>query len=75
MQNFRDAADAALAAGASRICKDANELATALNGLINKPFAKEQMGIAAQRLVQSNLGASERYATAIAEAAHSKDQK
>ena len=73
MQNFRDAADAALAAGASRICKDANELATALNGLINKPFAKEQMGIAAQRLVQTNLGASERYADAIAGAARSKE--
>jgi len=75
MQNFRDAADAALAAGASRICKDANELATALNGLINKPFAKEQMGLAAQRLVQTNLGASERYANAIAEAARSKESK
>lgn len=69
MQNFRDSAEAAVAAGASRTCRDAGELAQALVELLADVSKRESMGQAARELVKRNVGASERYAQAIAEAA------
>jgi 3-deoxy-D-manno-octulosonic-acid transferase len=68
MQNFRDAAEMARQAGASRVCATASELAVALRELLWDEAKRAGMGQAAQDLVQCNLGASERYAEAIAEA-------
>jgi 3-deoxy-D-manno-octulosonic-acid transferase len=71
MQNFRDAADAAFQAGATRVCSNADELATSLDSLLSDPNLRKQMGRAARELVQKNVGASSRYAGAIADAARS----
>jgi 3-deoxy-D-manno-octulosonic-acid transferase len=69
MQNFRDVAQAADSVGAARICSTADELAAALTDLLDHPDLRESMGSAARQLVEQNLGASRRYAAAIAEEA------
>lgn len=69
MQNFRDVADAAVLAGASVVAADSTELFKCLRKVLERPEIKEQMGTAASDLVKQNLGASRRYAEAIAEAA------
>lgn len=68
MQNFRDSAEMARAAGASRVCTTAEELAKTIGSLLENEPARRQMGEAARQLVQENLGASERYADAIYQA-------
>lgn len=69
MQNFRDATTMARDAGASRECADAAELAKALQELRSDPMKRMMMGAQATQLVMNNLGASRRYAEAIAAAA------
>lgn len=69
MQNFRDSAEMAQSAGASLVCRTASELAESIRSLLEDDVRRQAMGKAAKDLVQANLGASERYAEAIAEAA------
>lgn len=68
MQNFRDAAQMAKEAGAA-VTAIGQELGEALTLLLENPQRREAMGNAAKELVQRQLGASERYAEAIAAAA------
>ncbi len=67
MQNFRDIAVMADRAGAALACATPVELADALNRLLSDPNARAEMGRHAQELIQANVGASKRYAKAIAE--------
>ena len=69
MQNFRDVAAMADAAGAAKVCSTADELAKAITMLLDEPAKRQQMGQQAQRLVQQNVGASKRYAKVLAEEA------
>lgn len=69
MQNFRDATEMALREGASRVCATSEELQRALEELLGSPDERVRMGAAAKALVARNLGASERYAEAISQAA------
>lgn len=68
MQNFRSVADAAVAAGASRVCTSPAELREALTELLDSPAERDRMGSAAQDLIERNRGASRRYAERIAAA-------
>jgi len=68
MQNFRSAAASAQSVGATLVAATAVELASALDTLLGDPELRARMGKAAAKLVHENLGASERYANAIAEA-------
>lgn len=65
MQNFRDSTAMALDAGASMKCEGSQELADDLVDLKNDKAKRQQMGENAKQLVQSQIGASERYADAI----------
>jgi 3-deoxy-D-manno-octulosonic-acid transferase len=67
MQNFRDVSQAADNAGAARVCSNAKELAAALAELLDHPDTRATMGAAARNLVEQNVGASRRYAQAIAQ--------
>jgi 3-deoxy-D-manno-octulosonic-acid transferase len=69
MQNFRDAAESAVAAGASLVCATPEELAANLERLLGDPEERRTRGEAAKALVQASLGASRRYAEAIARSA------
>jgi len=69
MQNFRDVAAMADASGAAQPCSTPEELAAAIKGLLDDPGKREKMGRQAKKLVQENVGASARYAKAIAEEA------
>lgn len=69
MQNFREAALAAKEAGASLVCATPQELADALALLARDADKRAEMGAKAKALVEANLGASKRYAKAIADAA------
>jgi 3-deoxy-D-manno-octulosonic-acid transferase len=71
MQNFRDATTMARDAGAALSCAGAQELAAALTSLRADPMKRMMMGAQAAGLVMKNLGASRRYAEAIAAAARS----
>ncbi len=65
MMNFRDAADMASRAGASIIAGTASELAEALVTLRDDEAKRRTMGANAAAMIQSNLGASKRYAAEI----------
>lgn len=65
MQNFRDVADAARAAGATRICTNAEELERAISELLADPGLCAKMGTAARELIHSGSGAAIRYVEAI----------
>jgi 3-deoxy-D-manno-octulosonic-acid transferase len=69
MQNFRDVTQAAMALGASRECRTAQELRAQVIELLGDPMARATMGQAGQHFVKQNEGASRRYADAIHEAA------
>jgi 3-deoxy-D-manno-octulosonic-acid transferase len=71
MQNFSDVASEADAAGASITCSDADSLADAIQLLLEDPARRTEMGVAAKSVVDRHLGASKRYAAAIADAARS----
>jgi 3-deoxy-D-manno-octulosonic-acid transferase len=66
MFNFREASAAALEAGASQVCTDSTSLAQAIQALMTDDAKRKQMGIAAKSLVAANVGASKRYASAVA---------
>jgi 3-deoxy-D-manno-octulosonic-acid transferase len=74
MQNFRAAAESARAAGATLVASTAGELTTSMNSLLADADLRGKMGAAASELIQSNLGASRRYAEAIAAAAETQHQ-
>jgi 3-deoxy-D-manno-octulosonic-acid transferase len=69
MQNFREAAESADRVRASITCSTPSELAGQINALLDNPEIRMEMGKAASSLIQSSLGASDRYADAIAQAA------
>ena len=69
MQNFRDVADMSVKSGASVVVGNQEELTEQLRQLLDDPAKRSHMGAAAQALVQANVGASARYAEAIAEMA------
>lgn len=66
MQNFRDASESAGRAGATIVCSEPGELTTAVRDLLEDPNRREAMGAAARNLIKQSLGASVRYADAIA---------
>jgi 3-deoxy-D-manno-octulosonic-acid transferase len=70
MQNFKDVAHAALQLGASVECASPQDLAVALNDLLDHPDKGRKMGQAGKAFVEANAGASRRYALAIEEAAN-----
>lgn len=70
MQNFRDVAAAADRTGAAISCATPEELALNLASLLKDANARATMGASAKKLIESNSGASERYAKVIAEEAH-----
>ncbi len=65
MQNFRDVAQAAVQAGASLECTNAEQLALEIQRLRQDQAARKRMAESARLLVNDNLGASKRYAEAI----------
>jgi 3-deoxy-D-manno-octulosonic-acid transferase len=68
MQNFRDVAEMAKREEASVVAVTPAELAQTLADLLADPARRQTMSTQARALVQQNLGASARYAEAIAEA-------
>lgn len=68
MQNFRDVAEMAKREGAALVCATPDELAQRLLGLLSDDGQRAKMSAQARALVERNLGASARYAEAIAEA-------
>lgn len=70
MQNFKDVTQAALREGASVSVGTSSELAVELRRLLKDGDARKDMSVAARKLVNSNLGASQRYAEAIVSAAY-----
>ncbi len=66
MQNFRDASESAGRAGATIVCSQVGELTAAVTELLDHPAKRKSIGQAAQELIQKSLGASIRYAEAIA---------
>lgn len=69
MQNFRDVAAMADSAGAALVCATPEELAQAIQRLLDEPKTRTEMGKQATQLVRRNIGASKRYAALIAEEA------
>ncbi len=69
MQNFRDVAALSVRAKASRAVSTPAELTAALTELLGNESIRKEMGQAAKKLIQDNVGASQRYAKAIAEEA------
>jgi len=67
MQNFRQAAELADKEGASKTCQTSAELAQEIENLLSHPEVRIRMGEAGASLVRENLGASRRYAEAVAE--------
>ncbi|MCA1997260.1 MAG: glycosyltransferase, partial [Armatimonadetes bacterium] len=65
MSNFAEVASAASVAGATRVCRTAEELASVLEELLRNEGLRARMGEAARRFVEANLGASRRYAERI----------
>jgi len=71
MQNFRAIARQFVAEGACVQVPDADGLRRALQGLLEKPDQRQAIASAAQRVIQSNLGATHRCVELIAEALES----
>jgi 3-deoxy-D-manno-octulosonic-acid transferase len=69
MQNFKDVASAAEAAGASIAVDSPAMLAESIRQLLQDEPRRLAMGKAARELIEANVGASRRYAAAIAEEA------
>ncbi|MBL8060333.1 MAG: 3-deoxy-D-manno-octulosonic acid transferase [Chthonomonas sp.] len=65
MQNFRDVAALAETAGASLSCRTPADLREKISLLISDPDLRREMGRKGHDLVESNRGASDRYAQAI----------
>ncbi len=75
MQNFRDSAAMADAAGAAQVCRTAEELTAAIKELLDDPAKRKLAGDAARELVAQNLGATKRYAETIAIEATKADSR
>jgi 3-deoxy-D-manno-octulosonic-acid transferase len=69
MQNFKDVAALASKAGATMTASTSEDLADAIRSLLSDDSRRQTMGQAARGLIEANLGASARYAEAIAELA------
>ena len=65
MQNFRDVAESAHRAGATRTCATPRELEEQLRLLIADPELRRSIGAKGRELVEQSRGASARYAEAI----------
>ncbi len=68
MDNFRDVAAQAEAAGAAIRVPDAAALAQAFVTIVTTEAARRTMGAAGRKLVESNRGASDRYADVLVNA-------
>ena len=66
MFNFRTVAASSVRVGASIICPDKSSLVDSIKDLLNDPAKRQHMGEEAQKLVAENVGASKRYADAVA---------
>jgi 3-deoxy-D-manno-octulosonic-acid transferase len=66
MQNFRDVSAIADNAGAATACATPQDLATSVRRLLQDAIVRFEMGSEARQLVWNNVGASRRYAEAIA---------
>lgn len=75
MQNFRDVAEMAGREGAALVCETPDDLAQMLVGLLADESQRTKMSTQARALVERNLGASARYAEAIAEALATAEPK
>ncbi|HVL38321.1 MAG TPA: glycosyltransferase N-terminal domain-containing protein, partial [Fimbriimonadaceae bacterium] len=69
MQNFAAVADSAQQAGATVVCSTPDELRRSILELLEDRARRDVMGQSAAHVVKANLGASRRYAEAIAAAA------
>ncbi len=69
MQNFRDVAEAAGRVGSTITCGTPAELQRAIEDLLADRERAERMGAAGKAFIESNAGASRRYAEAIRDAA------
>jgi 3-deoxy-D-manno-octulosonic-acid transferase len=67
MFNFREVASASVRASSSMVCDGAESLYVAVNDLLGDPEKRVEMGEAAKGLIESNIGASKRYAEAVIE--------
>lgn len=65
MQNFREATEMALEAGASQCCSTSEELSATVIQLLTDPTERKKRGEAALQVIRPNLGASKRYADQI----------
>ncbi len=70
MQNFRDVTEMALRSGASLRCETQEQLRAAIQELRQDEVKRLSMGEAAAELIRANVGASRRYAEAIADEAN-----
>jgi 3-deoxy-D-manno-octulosonic-acid transferase len=75
MHNFRDVAQLASEAGATRTVRTPAELTACLSELLEAPDLRQRMGEAATAIIAKNTGASERCARAIAEAAETSEAR
>ena len=69
MENFKDASAAAADCGAALTASTPSELSNQIAKLINDEALRDEMGCAAETMIRKNLGASRRYAEAVAEEA------
>jgi 3-deoxy-D-manno-octulosonic-acid transferase len=65
MFNFRDIAAESVRAGSSVICATSEEVTASLKSLLADPIKRDTMAVAAKQLIESNIGASQRYAEAV----------
>jgi 3-deoxy-D-manno-octulosonic-acid transferase len=75
MRNFAEFAKATVELGASRVCSNSHELASAIQSLLADPAKREEMGRKAREYVARHADAGERYARAIADEAKKPDTK
>ncbi len=67
MENFRAIVADFLAAGACRQVQDADELCTVVEELLTQPARRREMAAAAQRVINANVGATDRTVNLIAD--------
>jgi 3-deoxy-D-manno-octulosonic-acid transferase len=65
MDNFREIADACVAAGAAIRLDDVADLEEALLGLLGDPVRRARLGAAARALVEANRGAKDKTITVL----------
>jgi 3-deoxy-D-manno-octulosonic-acid transferase len=67
MFNFREVANASVEAGCSIVCSSAEDVASTIQSLLADSGKRSEMALAARKLVNQNVGASQRYAEAVME--------